>query len=445
MESREWQFDGIVGPTHNYAGLALGNLAAAKNKGAVSNPRSAALQGLEKMRFVRNLGMRQAFLPPHYRPLVGELRRAGFTGNLGEVLDSAFQQAPGLLASVFSSAFMWSANTGTVTPSADSDDGKLHFTPANLSSHFHRSLEGEFAQKIARNIFHNQDLFCVHNVLSPANGWGDEGAANHMRINCNNNEVATNIFVYGKSHDMHFKSEKFTPRQERLASEAIARLHGLKAGQIAYLQQAPAAIDAGVFHNDVIALNTTSRMVIHEQAFIPDHKKWLHEFAALQPEFLLREISSAEISLSEAVNTYLFNSQLLHRPCGKFALVAPSECGNHAVVAGVVTQLISEGAIDEVHYLDVRESMRNGGGPACLRLRVVLTPEQEQAMHQSVVLTDDMYTRIVEWVNRHYRDRLQFDDLRDPSFVNELDAAYGELETLLSMPGLYDGYRIQAE
>jgi succinylarginine dihydrolase len=84
MLAREWQFDGLVGPTHNYAGLALGNLAAAKNAGAVSNSRMAALQGLEKMRFVRNLGMPQAILPPHYRPLVSVLERLGFGGGSGD-------------------------------------------------------------------------------------------------------------------------------------------------------------------------------------------------------------------------------------------------------------------------------------------------------------------------------------------------------------------------
>ncbi|MGA8031441.1 MAG: N-succinylarginine dihydrolase, partial [Casimicrobiaceae bacterium] len=42
-------FDGIPGPTHNYSGLAQGNLAAERNAQQVSNPREAALQGLEKM------------------------------------------------------------------------------------------------------------------------------------------------------------------------------------------------------------------------------------------------------------------------------------------------------------------------------------------------------------------------------------------------------------
>ena len=47
---REINFDGIIGPSHNYAGLSYGNLAATRNAGHVSHPRAAALQGIAKMR-----------------------------------------------------------------------------------------------------------------------------------------------------------------------------------------------------------------------------------------------------------------------------------------------------------------------------------------------------------------------------------------------------------
>ena len=90
-----------------------------------------------------------------------------------------------------------------------------------------------------------------------------------------------------------------------------------------------------------------------------------------------------------------------------------------------------------VHYRDVRESMRNGGGPACLRLRVVLTPEQEAAMHPGTVLTDEKYHALKQWVERYYRDRLGLDDLADPHFVRELYEAYEALEPILGLPGFY--------
>jgi succinylarginine dihydrolase len=441
MQAQEWQFDGLVGPTHNYAGLATGNLAAAHNAGMVSNPRMAALQGLEKMRFVRNLGMRQAFLPPHYRPLVFELKRLGFSGSLGQVLDAAYTQAPHLLAALYSSSFMWAANAATVTPSADAADGKLHLTPANLHSHYHRSVESAFSQHILNKIFHNQKLFSIHNVLPSVEILADEGAANHMRICSNHESHGMNIFAYGKSHEMTFKTQKHPARQQRLASEAIARLHGLNQGQVMLLQQSPQAIDKGVFHNDVIAMNTTRIMVVHQQAFIPEHQEQLRAYFAKRPDLQLFEIEDGELSVEDAVSTYLFNSQLLELPDKKIALVAPSECSNHAGVAAIADRLISQGAIDQVHYLDVRESMRNGGGPACLRLRIVLTTEQSQSMHSGVILTDEKYSQLTQWVETHYRDRLQFSDLRDPLLVDELDAAYCALAALIAMPDLYDSWR----
>jgi succinylarginine dihydrolase len=441
MDSQEWQFDGLVGPTHNYAGLAMGNLAAANNAGLVSNPRLAALQGLEKMRFVHGLGVKQAFLPPHYRPLISKLKQVGFSGSLGTILDSAARTAPGLLASVYSSAFMWTANAATVTPSIDSEDGKLHLTPANLSSHFHRSIEPEFVERALRKIFHNKKLFYVHNSLPMVDIFGDEGAANHMKICCNNSSHGHDVFVYGKSHEMTLYPAKYIARQHRLASEAIARLHGLKNECSHYYQQSPKAIDAGVFHNDVIALSTTSRMIIHEEALIPDHQQALRQLFNQNPTWQLVEIPADELSIEDAVSTYLFNSQLLNLTCGKFVLVAPSECMNHAGVSRQVGRLIDGGVIDQVHYLDVRESMRNGGGPACLRLRIVMTAEQAQAIHQGVVYNADKHNRLSDWVQQHYRDRLSFDDLRDPNLIGELECAYSALEAILDMPDLYSPWR----
>lgn len=441
MKAQEWQFDGLVGPTHNYAGLAMGNLAASSNAGSVSNPRLAALQGLEKMKFVHGLGVKQAFLPPHYRPLIAMLKRLGFDGDLGTILDSVARTCPALLASVYSSAFMWTANAATVTPSIDSGDGRLHLTPANLSSHFHRSIESQFVERSLGIIFHNKKLFSLHNALPMADILGDEGAANHMKICCNHSHEGHDIFVYGKSHEMTLSPVKYMARQHRLASEAIARLHGLKSGNVHYYQQSPKAIDAGVFHNDVIALNTASRMIIHEEALIAEHQHALRQLFAKNPSWRLFEIPASNLSIEDAVSTYLFNSQLLCLPGKKFALVAPSECMNHAGVRGQVDRLIGKGAIDQVHYLDVRESMRNGGGPACLRLRIVMTSEQSEAMHQGVVYTADKHNQLADWVGRHYRDRLCFDDLRDPNLVEELERAYSELEQILEMPGLYDPWR----
>lgn len=432
---QEWQFDGLVGPTHNYAGLAVGNLAAATNAGRISNPRLAALQGLEKMRFVRDLGMPQAFFPPHPRPIVTELQRNGFVGDISQQLERAATEAPAILAAVFSSAFMWAANAATVTPSRDSADGKLHLTPANLVNHYHRSLESAFTHRLLKKIFRNQDLFTVNNFLYSCIDLADEGAANHMNIKLNDSEKSLHIFVYGKSH---LETLKFPARQRRAASESVARLHGLNPSHCFFLEQSPEAIDQGVFHNDVIAMSTGSLIIFHEGAFTSNSKQMLQRDIVGKNLINTHVVTNNQLSIVDAVATYFFNSQLLEPMPNNFILVAPVECRDHPKVNALTNQLLSMGIFNQMHHLDVRESMRNGGGPACLRLRVPMTTHEKNEMHSGVILTDQKFDALTQWVKTHYRDRLCFDDFRDPLFIRELENTYKALEPIIEMPGLYD-------
>src|SRR5450432_3419042 len=105
----ECNFDGIPGPTHNYSGLATGNVASEHNAGLVANPREAALQGLSKMRALAARGFPQAVLPPHEQPFLPALRALGFTGNDAAILCHAAREAPALLAACSSAAAMWVA------------------------------------------------------------------------------------------------------------------------------------------------------------------------------------------------------------------------------------------------------------------------------------------------------------------------------------------------
>ena len=438
--AREWQFDGLVGPTHNYAGLAFGNLAAQTNAGAASNPRMAALQGLEKMRFVQSLGVPQAFLPPHFRPLLPQLKRLGFEGPVDAMLQQVFDYSPALLAAVYSSSFMWTANAATITPSCDSADGKLHITPANMTSHYHRTIEADHTMAVLARIFHNQSHFSVHKPLFPHQAFGDEGAANHMLVNNNFGDSGAHIFVYGESGASNAKPVNYPARQQLLASEAVARLHRLEPEKCLYLQQAPEVIDQGVFHNDVIAMNTTRRMIVHERAFTPADQKRLRHFAAQQPDFKYREIRDAELTVPDAVGTYFFNSQLLDLGEDRFALIAPTESEENQHAFNTLRHLQEEGVLSEIHFRDLRESMRNGGGPACLRLRVAMTPQESAAIHPGVILTDATYAALKQWVETHYRDRLTRNDLRDPAFFEELKRAYLALEVMCDLPGLYSSY-----
>lgn len=424
MLTDEWQFDGLVGPTHNYAGLAYGNMASQNNKHAASNPRLAALQGLEKMKFVRDLGVRQAFLPPHTRPVLPALHQLGFRGSKAKMLEDAYKAAPELLASVYSSAFMWVANAATVSPSADTADGKVHFTPANMVSNFHRSLEPQTTAAHLRKIFHDDRYFSVHDPLPSTLRFADEGAANHMRVCQNHSDSGINIFVFGFSGENLVTTKTQPPRQHREAFATIARNHGLDLSRCLFVQQHPDAIDAGVFHHDVIGMNTTRLMMNHEGAFA--HKEAFYAELKKQKmniELNNIEISDKELPIADAVKSYFFNSQLLDLPQG-FVLVAPSECEENIRARQTIQSLVEGNKlIQQVHYRDVRESMRNGGGPACLRLRVVLTEEESAAMHQGIILTDARYEELRAWVQTHYRETLSPNDLRDPKLVDEVQAA----------------------
>jgi succinylarginine dihydrolase len=435
----EFNFDGIPGPTHNYAGLARGNLAAERNAQRPSNPREAALQGLAKMRALAERGIPQAVLPPHERPFVPALRALGFGGDDAAVLAKAARDAPQLLAACSSAAAMWVANAATVSPSSDTDDGRVHFTPANLISHFHRSLEADTTTRVLRAIFADVARFAVHDPLPAAPQLGDEGAANHTRFVAAAGARGVELFVYGKSAlSAGPVPKRFPARQTREASEAIARRHGLDPARVVRAQQSPDVIDDGVFHNDVIAVGAGSVLLCHERAYV-DQSAVLDALArAVGPSFTPIVVAERELTVADAVATYLFNSQLIARDDGRFLLVAPAECRQQAGARAVLERLVDGSTpIAEVITFDLRQSMRNGGGPACLRLRVELTETERAAIRANVFLDAVLADAIEKWIRHHYRDRLVPDDLADPALLDESRRALDELSMLLRLPGVY--------
>ena len=198
MKYREVNFDGLVGPNHNYAGLAQGNLASATNSKNTSYPKAAALQGLEKMKALFELGLTQGILPPLQRPDLVCLKKLGFTGKPKKIISKAANAAPELLAAVYSSSSMWTANAATVSPSCDTKDKRLHLTPANLNSNFHRSIEMDHTHFNLKQIFNNKKLFEVHQPLPQTEELADEGSANHMRLSSKDFSKGLELFVYGK-------------------------------------------------------------------------------------------------------------------------------------------------------------------------------------------------------------------------------------------------------
>jgi succinylarginine dihydrolase len=444
FNAREFNFDGLVGPSHNYAGLSFGNVASFNNVKSASNPRQAALQGLAKMRTLAARGFAQGVLPPQARPNFRLLRRLGFAGTDADVLAQAYREAPVILACAWSASPMWTANAATVSPSADSADGRVHFTAANLNNKLHRSEEHIQATRTLRALFADADRFVVHDPLPSTPAFGDEGAANHTRFAGSYGTAGVELFVYGRvEFDPSAPAPKKYPARQTLeASQAVARLHGLDPARTLFAAQNPDVIDQGVFHNDVIAVGNGNVLFYHELAFANEGatldalRRALGETGT---DLQAVRVASNVVPLADSVASYLFNSQLLSKPDGRMALVVPHECRENAAVAAYLAQLTASGGpIDELVEFDLRQSMRNGGGPACLRLRVVLTDAEAAAMHQGVLMTEDLYARLVPWVERHYRDRIEPKDLADPQLAIECAAALEELERILGLPGLYD-------
>lgn len=436
----EANFDGIVGPTHNYAGLSWGNVASKTHGGLLSRPREAALQGLAKAKYLADLGLMQGVLPPQERPDVRTLRQLGFTGDDRQVIERAAREAPRLLALCSSGSSMWAANAATVAPGADSSDGRTHFTPANLRATFHRSIEPPTTAEILRRVFPDPERFVHHQPLPGGQHLGDEGAANHTRLHAPGARRGVHVFVYGRRAfgDEERSPTVFPARQTREASEAVARLHGLDAASTLFVQQNPVVIDAGVFHNDVIAVGHRHVLLHHELAFAEGPAAIERMRRALDGALVPIEVSAREAAVDTVVRSYLFNSQLVTVADGSIALVAPTESRDDEPTHRAIQRILADdNPIAAVHFLDVRQSMRNGGGPACLRLRVQLDEADRQAVHAGCVLDDALYARLVAWVERHYREELSPDDLRDPALLEESRAALDDLTAILDLGSLY--------
>ena len=441
MKSVEVNFDGLVGPTHNYAGLSEGNVASVSNAQNSSNPKEAALQGLKKMKALYDMGLNQGVFAPQERPDIYTLKRLGFQGTDTQILAAAYKTSPMLLASCCSASAMWTANAATISPSADTLNGKVHFTAANLANKFHRSLEPKATSNILKAMFADDRYFHHHQHLNDNEHLGDEGAANHTRLCQAYGDTGLEIFTFGRFAFNRNKPApiKYPARQTIEASQAIARLHGLSTDNTIFVQQNPTVIDQGVFHNDVIAVGNQNVLFYHEQAYLNKdafREEVLRKYKG--DNLNLVEVSTEEVSIKDAVNTYLFNTQIITLNDGVMAIIAPTHCRDNPKVNQYLQSLIAtNNPIQKVIFFDVNESMKNGGGPACLRLRVALTEQELLAVNPSCLLTNTLYEQLVTWVNKYYRDQLAIDDLRDPQLLIESREALDELSQLLSLGDVY--------
>jgi len=448
VPAREYNFDGLVGPTHNYAGLSHGNVASIAHGGQPASPRAAALQGLAKIRFVASLGVGQAVLPPHERPSLRTLRRLGFRGADEEVLAQASRD-PELKDQILrissSAAAMWTANAATCVPSADAQDQRVHLIPANLTAMFHRSLEAETTTRVLRTIFSDAKRFEVHDPLPGGAQFADEGAANHTRLFLEGRPAA-HLLAWGRrafgGPSPAGEPSRNPARQTREASHALARLGQLNPARALFPQQHPKGIDAGAFHTDVLAVGNGNALLLHEIAFV-EPAALLDNLRVLLGEGLSTWMATdAELPVSSAVGAYPFNSQLLTLPDGSMTIVAPEEAREDPRARAFLQRVVqSGGPVKSVHHLDLRQSMENGGGPACLRQRIVLEDAERRAVKARVFWDEPLGAELEDWVRRHYRDRLTAADLSDPLLARETMSALDELTRILHLGSVYDFQR----
>jgi succinylarginine dihydrolase len=433
---QEVQLDGLVGPTYHFGGLSFGNLASMQHAGWHSRPRQAARQGLAKMRQALTLGMVQALLPPLERPDFSFLRQAGFRGGDVEILTQVATSAPYLLRLAMSSAFVWAANAATVIPSCDSIDGRCHIVVANLTATPHRALEGYTRLALFRRLFPDQTLVHVHDPLPPGPALSDEGAANHNRLAQSHAERGVHVFVYGRAHDTARSDlpRKFPARQTCEASQAVARLGRLSPQRAVFTRQRPQAIDAGAFHNDVVMVATCDRVLIHECSLV-EQEAVLHTLRQHLPTLQVFQVRQRDLSLRQAVKSYLFNSQLLLTPQG-YVLLAPMQSSS-GPAAKVTRHLLDAGFIDHLIFQELDQSMAGGGGPACLRLRLPLTHQEMASMAPGVLLDETILQQLEAWVDQHYRDELTPAALADPQLLREAQQALDALTQILGLGALY--------
>ena len=411
----EINFDGIIGPSHNYAGLSLGNLASTTHRGEISQPRAAALQGVDKMRANLALGLIQGVFVPQPRPARAWLVELGT-----DIADAE----PEIAANAMSASAMWAANAATVSPSPDTADGRCHLTVANLRTMPHRSHEW-VATRAQLELAFADPAFVVHGPVPPA--FGDEGAANHMRLAARHGEPGIELFVFGRT------GGPFPARQHVEASKAIARRHRLDPARTLFVEQSEEAIAAGAFHNDVVAVANERVLFAHAKAFA-NRKGTFAAITKLMPEVEIVEVSDTDVPLADAIRSYLFNAQLVTTPDGATTLIVPEEVRETpSVWAWIERHLTSNGAIRRVEVVDVRQSMANGGGPACLRLRVACDPN---LVDQRFLVDEAKLDRIAATISREWPEEIAAVDLQRPSLVDAVERARSALLDTLDLSAL---------
>ncbi len=440
MRAEEVIFVGLPGPTHNYGGLSGDNVASNLNRGLSSSPKQAAFQALALVSLLRSLGITAGIMPPQLRPHLPVLREF-FSGSDDEVIRTAAREKPELLEKMTSSSAMWTANAATVTTASDSGDGQLHLTVANLHTNLHRRIEAADTYRVLAAMFKDVPRTHVHAPLDASKGFRDEGAANHMRLSSRHDSPGLNVYVYGTDGRA---DDPPSARQPLSAFDEIRRQHHVANERALYVKQHPEVIKQGVFHNDVIAVSNQHVLLAHESAYVSgadDIERIRAAYhRATNQRLTTLMIPRGELEVEEAVHTYFFNSQIITRPDGGMTVIAPTETRDlYAGKAARVMERLRQDAtnpIDDIRFADLRQSMNNGGGPACLRLRVVMDEAQIAAMKARVnVLADDALIAGLEAIiASDYPGELTPAMIGNPELYHRCRAILARISALMKLP-----------
>ncbi|MFB6347810.1 MAG: N-succinylarginine dihydrolase [bacterium] len=432
-------FDGLVGPTHHYGGLSYGNIPSMSHRDTRSNPKQAALQGLRKMETVAEYDVHQAVLPPAPRPDLRAAKRLGYSGSPEEVLSTLGRDDPSLLSALSSASSMWAANAAVTAPAPDTESSQTHITPANLVSTFHRSLEATWTESFFQHLFDHPDV-TVHERLPPNSEYRDEGAANHMRFSPGRDEPGLQVFVHGTETKQE-QSTGFPARQSAAASRALARLHRIPDNRKFHVKQNSRVLEAGGFHNDLVAVGHRNVLFYHQQAYDSSSfaMKLKDRYQELYgDEFYCLDVSSNHLDLDEAIESYLFNSQIVSTDQGKMTLIAAEHVKNYSSARSVLESVVSgNNPIDDVRFVKLRQSMKNGGGPACLRLKTLLPESVLSDLAGSYLLDQTLLEELKRCVKELYPDSLKIEDLENPDFYRSCKQIYHRLGKIFGIEQLY--------
>jgi succinylarginine dihydrolase len=388
---------------------------------------------LDKMRIVAERGAHQYLLPPQPRPDLAFLESLGFDPPLDAALAQTFDQAPDVLSAAMSCSAMWTANAATVCPVVDSRDGRLTLVTANLQSSLHRAIESAQTTNDLKQLLGT--LAKVRPAVLGGAAMRDEGAANHMRLGNSTASPGIHLFVYG---DGDPRPQEFWPRQTLAACQAVCRRLGIARDQAFFLKQHPDAIDAGAFHNDVVATSHQGLLIHHQTAYLTDPQTWpsiARRYRDVCGQSLRRiEVAEQTLSLADAVQTYLFNSQIISspEPATPPILICPRQVQEHAAAERLVGRWLADGLFSEAHFVELRQSMAGGGGPACLRLRIPLQEDRVGLLPEAMRWTAELDDQLRQWIDRDYPRRLCLADLVDAQRVEGWRRLTDEMATRLT-------------